>query len=116
VKPAIEHYAFGRMMIDGREYTSDLVVFGDGRVRDAWWRRQGHGLCMEDIAELVGSGVDHIIIGTGANGILVPDPGLPAALERRGIRLTAVPTAEAVERFNEARSDPSTGAGFHLTC
>lgn len=49
----IENVAFGRLTIGETTYTSDLCIYPDGRVVDGWWRRQGHGLCVEDIADLV---------------------------------------------------------------
>jgi len=37
----IEKYSFGRMTIDGKEYTKDLMILS-GRVRADWWRKKGH--------------------------------------------------------------------------
>jgi len=33
----IESYSFGQMVIDGQEYTSDLIIFPD-RINSSWWR------------------------------------------------------------------------------
>ena len=48
----IESTAFGVMTIDGRTYTSDLIIFPDGRVQDGWWRKRGHVLGVDDILVL----------------------------------------------------------------
>jgi hypothetical protein len=38
----IESSAFGVMTIDGRTFSSDLIIFPDGSVKDRWWRQRGH--------------------------------------------------------------------------
>ncbi len=47
----IDSYHFGQIVVNGKNYSSDVVIFPD-RVRDNWWRKTGHQLCVEDIAEL----------------------------------------------------------------
>jgi len=41
--PRIEAYRFGRISIDGRAYTGDLIICPDG-IRTDWWRPEGHSL------------------------------------------------------------------------
>ena len=112
----IESYAFGKMVIDGKMYTSDLLIYPDGRIEDSWWRKSGHVLCMDDIRDLVASRPETIIAGTGANGMMKPNGGLADALHEKGIALRAVPTGEAVRLFCELSRVKKVGAGFHLTC
>ena len=38
--PRIESYEFGRMAIDGKAYTKDLILLPD-RILDGWWRQEG---------------------------------------------------------------------------
>ena len=35
--PQIESYSFGEVVIDGKRYRSDVIVFPD-RVKPNWWR------------------------------------------------------------------------------
>lgn len=112
----IDSFAFGRMVVDGRAYGSDLRIFPDGRIADNWWRRRGHGLVMADIEDLVTAAPEVLVIGTGVNGRLRPDPALAAALADRGIELTAGPNAAAVAAFNRLAGRRRVAAGFHLTC
>jgi len=112
----IESYSFGRMVIDGKSYTSDLVIYPDGRIQDSWWRKSGHSLSDDDIRELMDSGPDVIVAGTGASGIMTPDAGLGKMLAEKGIEFRAVPTGEAVKLYNEIHQSRRTGACFHLTC
>jgi hypothetical protein len=44
----ITSYDFGHIIIDGKRYTSDLIVFPD-RVKVGWWRKEGHRLQLEDL-------------------------------------------------------------------
>jgi hypothetical protein len=45
----IDHYEFGRIVVDGRQETKDLIVLPDRVVRN-WWRRDGHALVLDDPA------------------------------------------------------------------
>jgi hypothetical protein len=40
----IDHYEFGRIVVDGREVTNDLIIL-PGRVVRNWWRQEGHAWC-----------------------------------------------------------------------
>ena len=95
---AIDSYSFGRISVDGTEYDSDIIVFPDGRVRDSWWRASGHSLTLEDIGELVDSGPELIIAGTGASGLMKPAATLAATLESKGIEFRALACREAHHR------------------
>jgi hypothetical protein len=112
----IETSSFGLIVIDGRQYTSDLVIYPDGRVEDTWWRRSSHWLSMDDIDKLVASGPEVIIVGTGVNGLLTPEPGLNKMLSDKGIEVIALPNPKAIDHFNGLSSKKKVGACFHLTC
>jgi hypothetical protein len=58
-------YSFGRIVVDGQEETRDLIVLPD-RVFRNWWRRNGHGLVLDDLAEVIDELPKTLIIGTGA--------------------------------------------------
>jgi hypothetical protein len=110
----IEGYRFGRVMVDGREETSDVVVL-PGRVIRNWWRKEGHALVREDLDDVVDELPDRLIVGTGASGQMRPDPGTLEDLRRRGIEVHVARTDEAVRLFSKA--DPArTAAALHLTC
>ena len=112
--PAIEGYEFGRVTIDGREETRDVIVLPNRVVRD-WWRRDGHGLVLEDLDEVLAELPERLLVGTGAHGRLRPDPGTLETLRARGVEVEVIPTAEAVRRYAEL--DPrTTAAALHLTC
>ncbi len=110
----IDHYEFGRIIIDGREESKDLIILPDRVVRN-WWRQDGHALVLDDLAELVGELPSHLVVGTGANGRMRPDPDTLQQLQNRGLTVEALPTSQAVRRYGEL--DPAnTAVALHLTC
>jgi hypothetical protein len=110
----IDHYEFGRILIDGREETNDLIILPD-RVVWHWWRQSGHALVLDDLAEVLDELPTHLVVGTGADGRMRPDPGAVRQLQDRGVTVEALPTGQAVRRFAEL--DPArAAAALHLTC
>ena len=112
----IDSYNFGKMVISGREYTADLIIYPDGRIQDSWWRREGHRLALADIRELVEAAPEIIVVGTGAFGRMKPEEDLESLLGEETIELIARPTGEAVRIYRENSREKRVGACFHLTC
>ena len=112
----IEAYSFGWMIIDGKRYTSDLLIYPDGRVEDTWYRKRGHDLLIDDISALIQAGPEIIIAGTGASGLMKPEKGFEKRLAQEGIHFISLPSIEAVERYNKLSLEKPVGACFHLTC
>jgi len=113
----IESTAFGVMTIDGRTYSSDLIIFPDGRVQDGWWRSRGHALSVDDVLVLVDAAPKVIVAGTGTSGRMQPEAGLTDFLKGKNIVLIAEVNPRAVETYNhKVASGIETGACFHLTC
>ena len=110
----IKGYSFGRVVVDGREETADVIVLPDRVVRN-WRRREGHNLVLQDLDGVLDELPERLVIGTGAHGRLRPDPVTLELLRQRGIEVEALPTDEAVRRLQEL--DPAaTAAALHLTC
>lgn len=109
----IEHYSFGRIRIEGKEYTSDVIIYPD-RVKDGWWRKEGHNLWLDDIREVLDFHPDILIVGTGESGIMKVGNDVKSAIEGMGIKLIVGKTPEAVKKFNELRG--KVVAALHLTC
>ncbi len=110
----VDHYEFGRIVVDGRQETRDLIILPDRVVRN-WWRRDGHALVLEDLADVLDELPGHLVVGTGADGRMRPDPGAIRQLQQRGVTVEILPTGQAVRRFGEL--DPAgAAAALHLTC
>jgi hypothetical protein len=112
--PRIAEYSFGRITVDGEQETRDVIVLPERVVRN-WWRREGHALVLDDLEEVLDELPARLIIGTGAYGELRPDPKALRQLEERGIDVEALPTADAVRRYQES-NPAATAAALHLTC
>jgi hypothetical protein len=110
----LEDYRFGRITVNGREQTRDVIVLPD-RVLANWWRRDGHSLVLEDLDEVLDELPPRLIVGTGAYGRLEPEAAALAELERRGVEVEALPTDEAVRRYGEL-DENVTAVALHLTC
>jgi hypothetical protein len=110
----LESYQFGRVLVDGREETRDVIVL-PGRVVRNWWRKDGHSLVIEDLEEVLEELPNRLVVGTGASGQMQPDPKLLDVLRQRGIRVDVERTDKAIELFGEL--DPAmSAAALHLTC
>jgi hypothetical protein len=110
----ITHYEFGRIVVDGREETKDLIILPDRVVRN-WWRHDGHALDLDDLADVLDELPSHLVVGTGADGRMRPDPDTIQQLQERGVTVEALPTGQAVRRFGQL--DPArAAAALHLTC
>lgn len=111
--------AFGEIQIEGERYGHDVVIDG-GRVRR---RRKGPSKALRDqfghtplsAAETLPWGGQRLIVGTGAKGRLPIAQDVHAEAERRGVRITALPTAEACHLLADMRSG-DVYAVLHVTC
>jgi hypothetical protein len=112
----IESYSFGRMMITGSIYTRDVIIFPDGSILSPWWRNQGHVLIRDDLAELLATGPEVIICGTGAMGLMRPSDELQKYLAAINTEFIALRSSKAVETHNQMSGKKKVGGCFHLTC
>jgi hypothetical protein len=112
----VDAYSFGRIRIDGADYTSYVLVFPGG-VCDGWSRREGHNLCVEDLVEVLEDPPRILVVGTGYDGNMkVPDETL-AALRTRGIEVKVCRTADAVAELNRLQREAARVVGaLHLAC
>lgn len=110
----LEDYRFGHLTVDGEEHRRDLIVL-PRRVVANWRRRDGHSLVVEDLDDVLGELPERLIVGTGAEGRLSPDPKALEQLQESGIEVEVLPTDQAVRRY--ATLNPAaTAAALHLTC
>lgn len=112
----ISFYQSGRMKIGDTEYENDLKIVS-GRVRPEWWRKNGHRLVPEDIADILSAGPETLVVGTGyAQNLRITDEAR-RVIESSGIALIARETSEAVDIFNRIhKAENSVAGAFHLTC
>lgn len=111
----IGSYKFGRIVIDGRQYHSDVIIFAD-RVKEDWRRKSGHLLHIDDIAETISEKPEILIIGTGTFGRVKVPPEVAKTATQNGIELIARPTKEACRLYNQYCGRKNVIAVLHLTC
>lgn len=114
----IDSYEFGAMVMNGKKYTSDVIVFPE-RVIDGWWRKEGHRLHVEDLEEILKQEPkpEVLVVGTGYYGLVKISPEVENTLKAREIELVAQPTKEAYQTFNKILEyDKRVIGAFHLTC
>lgn len=111
----IEHYTFGTITIDGKTYTSDVIIYPE-KVDSSWWRKQGHSLCISDLKDIIPEKPEVLVIGTGYSGAMVVPEETITYIKSKGIDIHIARTAKAVELFNRFRKDKKTIAALHLTC
>ncbi len=115
MSPAIEHYRFGAVTVDGQRHTRDLIILPE-RIVAGWWRKEGHALHPDDLTAVFEAAPEVLVVGTGAYGMMRVTEETRRALATAGIRLIAVPTAKAVKTYNALREETRVAAALHLTC
>lgn len=111
----LDNYRFGHVDVEGEHYDTDVIVLGDW-VHD-WWRESGHRVVPEDLRDLMPKNPGRIVFGSGASSRMKLTPEVRSFLEERDVDYEALPTDEAIDRYNELVDEGETVAGaFHLTC
>jgi hypothetical protein len=111
----IDSYSFGKVVIDGKTYTSDIIIYPE-KVDPSWWRKEGHVLQLEDLPQALVAKPDMLIIGTGAYGVMRVPQDVVDRIVDQGIEVIVQRTSPAVDTFNAMRSAKVVIAALHLTC
>jgi len=114
----IESYDFGVMVVDGRRYTSDVILLPE-KIIEGWWRKEGHEIHVEDLKEILDyePKPEVLVVGTGYYGLVRVLPEAENILKSYGIELIKQPTKQACQTFNKILNSKKRVAGaFHLTC
>jgi len=112
----IDSYQFGKIVIDGINYSSDCLIFGD-TVQSNWWRKEGHSLAVDDLKTIIDSRPSVLVVGCGASGLMKVPEKTRQVLQEYDISLEMFDTRKAVERFNElSLAGSNVAAALHLTC
>ena len=112
----IEEWVFGKIVVDGQVYNSDVIIFEE-KVESDWWRNKGHELCVTDIKVAIEAfNPTVIVVGTGKFGMMKILPETDTFLQSRQIRLIAQKTGQAWKTFNDLLNSEKVLGAFHLTC
>ncbi len=109
----IEDYDFGKIVIDGEQYSDDVILLGR-EVKPGWWRKRGHSVNKNDLERVIEYDPDILIIGTGHSGRMSVPRGLSSKLN---FEVKSYPTKKASKVYNNILEEDKKIAGaFHLTC
>jgi hypothetical protein len=111
----IDSYSFGRIVIDGKTYTTDVIIY-PGRVDASWWRKEGHRLQTVDLGDAIAARPDLLIIGTGYSGVMDVPEETRKFISSKGIEARIEPTGKAVDDFNALQGKKTVIAALHITC
>ena len=111
----IDSYGFGKIVIDGEKYTSDVIIYPD-RVDSSWWRENGHRLSLEDLEGVFAGEPETLIIGTGSLGLMKVPEEVRRSIEERGIKLIVARTKAACGEYTRLCGGERVICGLHLTC
>ncbi len=111
----VEHYGFGVIRLDGREFRHDVIVYGDFVKK--WWRKEGHRVQLEDVEDLFELKPDVVVIGTGYYGVMKVDSDVIEKLREEGIEVICEESKRAVETYNKLlKEGKKVALAIHLTC
>ncbi len=111
----ISSYSFGKIIIDKKEYKSDVIIYPE-RIDSSWWRKKSHSVTIEDIPGILKNQPETIIFGTGFYGMMKIQNQLKEECTKRGINLIIKKTGKVVQLFNELNKEYKVIAALHLTC
>jgi len=112
----ITDFSFGKIVVNGKTYSDDIKIVR-GRVISDWWRKSGHRVDGEDIADILESMPDTVVIGKGSPGLMKTSTDLRESMVANNIVLIEKKTSKAIEVFNKLfKEGRKVAAGFHITC
>jgi hypothetical protein len=112
----ITDFSFGKIVVNGKTYSDDIKIVR-GQVISGWWRKRGHRVDVEDVADILESRPDIVVIGKGSPGLMKSSSSLRDYLNVNNVELIEKKTAKAIEVFNKLYQEGKrVAAGFHITC
>lgn len=111
----IEKYQFGKIVVSGSVYNTDLIVFPD-YVQDKWRRREGHLLKITDLETVINYHPEVLIIGTGMYGLMKIDKNLIEVLKDFNIKRVIIEKTKKACLYYNNETLQKKVAALHLTC
>jgi hypothetical protein len=111
----IESYSFGRIIINGTTYTSDVIIYPN-KVDAAWRRKEGHLLQLADVEDALLAKPEVLIIGTGYAGFMRVPRETIDKIAAQGIEVKVERTSKAADIYNALQSAKTVVAALHITC
>lgn len=113
--PHIDNYQFGKIVIDGSEYTKDVILLPT-QIISNWWRKEGHQLHVSDLQDILAAKIQVLVVGQGASSRMQIKTEVKDVLKTAGIKLITLSTQEACREYNRRSAQEKVAAALHLTC
>ena len=110
----IDNYEFGKIVVSGKTYESDIIILPDGSIKPG--PEDIHYVLKNEIEEVMNiPGIETLVIGTGAEGNGMLRKKLLKIVKAKGITVKMMLTEDAMQWLNET---PKRGlvAMLHLNC
>ncbi|HDK35599.1 MAG TPA: hypothetical protein ENG82_01735 [Bacteroidetes bacterium] len=112
----ITGYRFGKIVIDGKPFTHDLILIGN-EIKPDWWRTESHRLDIEDIRSVIEEAHPTILVlGTGKFGMMKVPEETKNWLTAQGVQLIVETTGKAVKIYNRLSETQNIVGAFHISC
>jgi hypothetical protein len=116
----IDELIFGSIVVEGKKYRQDILLFADGTVK----KRKGgflmfgsHKIKKQELEELSHGQPEIIIVGTGTSGAAYIAPEVEGWAKGKDLSLLVQPSYDAVTRLNElVEQKKKVAALMHITC
>ncbi|MBU0482764.1 MAG: hypothetical protein KKG47_16850 [Proteobacteria bacterium] len=110
----IDHYEFGKIIVNGITYEKDIVIMPDGTIRPG--PEDMHYVLSNELEEIINTpGIRTLVIGTGDDGNGRMRKNLIKDIKAKGIILEMMLTKDAVKMLNQTPKDGLV-AMLHLNC
>lgn len=109
----IDDYEFGKITIEDRTFTNDVIIFPHW-IKENWWREEGHLLQVKDLEDVFAAKPHKLIVGTGASGMMKIADKVIERCNGLGIELMIEKSEKACELYNHEKDDAVLA--IHLTC
>jgi len=113
--PMIDQFEYGTIVLDGRRYDYDVIIFPDGTV-EPWEHKDEHILQAKDLDKVIKAKPEVVIIGSGTVASLRVRPAAEKRLQDAGIEVLICKTNKACETFKELRNHRKVATVLHITC
>ncbi len=113
--PAINHFSFSKMVVDGKEFSDVDVAISSGGQARAWQIGKVHMVDAVDIKALIDADTRVLVIGTGTNGVTEVREDALAKAKANGVEVHVLDTAGAVMLYNKLPKE-GLAAAFHTGC
>jgi hypothetical protein len=116
----VDRFGFGSIVIQGKKYGHDVLLFPDKTVRQrkgGIWKFGSHSIKKDEIQKLAEANPDVIIVGTGTSGKARICADAESFVQEAEVELVVLPSREAIERLNRlVEEGKQVAALIHITC